>query len=29
MQKRGWKEARIRGVMGGNWLRLLKAVWGS
>jgi len=29
MQQRGWKEARIRRVMGENWLRLLKAVWGA
>ena len=29
MQKRGWKEARIRRVMGENWLRVLKDVWGA
>jgi membrane dipeptidase len=29
MQKRGWKEARIRKVMGENWMRLLKEVWGA
>jgi len=29
MQKRGWKEGRIRKVMGENWVRLLKEVWGS
>jgi membrane dipeptidase len=29
MQKRGWKEQRIRKVMGENWVRLLKEVWGS
>ena len=29
MEKRGWKEARIRKVMGENWVRLLKEVWGA
>jgi len=29
MEKRGWKEARIRKLMGENWVRLLKEVWGS
>lgn len=29
MQKRGWKESRIRKVMGENWVRLLKEVWGA
>jgi membrane dipeptidase len=29
MQKRGWKEARIRKLMGENWVRLLKEVWGA
>lgn len=29
MQRRGWKEDRIRRVMGENWLRLLKDVWGA
>ena len=29
MQKRGWKEPRIRKVMGENWVRLLKEVWGE
>lgn len=29
MQKRGWKESRIRRVMGENWVRLLKDVWGE
>jgi membrane dipeptidase len=29
MAKRGWKEARIRKVMGENWVRLLKEVWGA
>ncbi|QTL04166.1 dipeptidase [Aquabacter sp. L1I39] len=27
MEKRGWSEARIEKVMGGNWLQLLKDVW--
>ena len=27
MQTRGWPEARIAKVMGGNWLQLLKDVW--
>ena len=29
MEKRGWPEARIRKVMGENWLRVLKEVWGA
>ena len=29
MEKRGWKEARIRKVMGENWVRVLKEVWGA
>ena len=29
MEKRGWPETRIRKVMGGNWLRFLKDVWGA
>ena len=28
MERRGWSEGRIRKVMGGNWLRLLRDVWG-
>jgi membrane dipeptidase len=28
MQRHGWKEGRIRKVMGENWVRLLKEVWG-
>jgi microsomal dipeptidase-like Zn-dependent dipeptidase len=28
MEKRGWSEARIAKVMGGNWLQLLLDVWG-
>jgi membrane dipeptidase len=28
MERRGWNEARIRRVMGENWLRLLGDVWG-
>jgi membrane dipeptidase len=29
MEKRGWKEGRIRKVLGENWVRLLKDVWGA
>lgn len=29
MEKRGWPEPRIRKVMGENWLRVLKDVWGA
>ena len=29
MERRGWPEARIAKVMGGNWLQLLKDVWRS
>jgi membrane dipeptidase len=29
MEKRGWKEGRIRKVMGENWVRVLKDVWGA
>jgi membrane dipeptidase len=29
MDKRGWKESRIRKVMGENWVRVLKEVWGA
>ena len=29
MEKRGWPESRIRKVMGENWLRVLKEVWGA
>ena len=29
MEKRGWPETRIRKVMGENWLRVLKEVWGA
>jgi membrane dipeptidase len=29
MDRRGWKEARIRKIMGENWVRLLKEVWGA
>jgi membrane dipeptidase len=28
MERRGWSEGRTRKVMGGNWLQLLKDVWG-
>jgi membrane dipeptidase len=27
MQRRGWREARIRKVLGGNWLRVFRDVW--
>ncbi len=29
MVRRGWAEARIRKVLGGNWLRFLADVWGA
>lgn len=29
MEKRGWPEARIRKIMGENWVRLLGEVWGE
>ena len=29
MEKRKWPEARIRKVMGENWLRVLRDVWGA
>uniref|UniRef100_UPI00372D0588 dipeptidase n=1 Tax=Xanthobacter nonsaccharivorans TaxID=3119912 RepID=UPI00372D0588 len=29
MEQRGWSTARIEKVMGGNWLQLLKDVWGA
>lgn len=29
MQKAGWSEARIRKVMGENWVRTFRAVWGA
>lgn len=29
MARAGWKESRIRKVLGENWLRLLKEVWGA
>jgi membrane dipeptidase len=28
MQRAGWPEAKIRKVMGENWLRVLGDVWG-
>ncbi|MBM3522090.1 MAG: peptidase M19, partial [Alphaproteobacteria bacterium] len=27
MERRGWSEARIRKVMGGNWVRIFREVW--
>ncbi len=29
MQRRGWRERRIRNVMGENWVRFLRDVWGA
>ena len=29
MEKAGWSERKIRRVMGDNWLRVLKDVWGA
>jgi membrane dipeptidase len=29
MQQRGWPESRIRKIMGENWLRMLREVWGA
>ena len=29
MERAGWTEARIRRVLGENWMRFLSAVWGS
>lgn len=29
MERAGWKEPRIRKVLGENWLRVLKEVWGA
>ena len=29
MERRGWSETRIRGVLGENWLRFLKQIWGA
>ena len=29
MQRRGWRETRIRRVMGENWVRVLGEVWGG
>jgi len=28
-ERRGWKEARIRAVLGENWLRFLGEAWGG
>jgi membrane dipeptidase len=29
MERAGWSETRIRGVLGENWLRFLREVWGA
>lgn len=29
MQRRGWPEERVRKVLGLNWLRVLREVWGE
>ena len=29
MEKAGWSERKIRRVMGENWVRVLKEVWGA
>ena len=29
MERSGWPGARIRGVIGGNWLRFLADAWGG
>jgi membrane dipeptidase len=29
MERRGWSERRIEGVLGENWIALLKSVWGA
>jgi membrane dipeptidase len=29
LERRRWPEARIRKLLGGNWIRLLKQVWGA
>ena len=29
MERAGWPEGKIRGVMGENWIRVLKEVWGE
>ena len=29
MQRAGWPEPKIRKVMGENWLRVLREVWGA
>ncbi|MCC7276584.1 MAG: dipeptidase [Alphaproteobacteria bacterium] len=29
MERRGWKEERIRRVIGENWMRVLEEVWGA
>jgi len=29
MERAGWSEDRIRKIIGGNWMRLLRQVWGA
>jgi membrane dipeptidase len=29
MQRAGWTDTRIRKIIGGNWLRVFKDVWGA
>jgi membrane dipeptidase len=29
MERAGWAEEKIRKIMGNNWVRILKEVWGS
>lgn len=29
MEQAGWPEPKIRGIMGGNWMRVLVGVWGE
>ena len=29
MERHGWKESRIRKIMGENWVRVFKDVWGA
>jgi membrane dipeptidase len=29
MEKAGWSETRIRKIMGENWVRVFRDVWGA